>query len=53
MSKAFTWHRKDITPGMWLLIGLWLGASTAISYMFALLNEPQSVWIWRDILGVL
>lgn len=25
----------------------------AMSYGFALLSEPRSVWLWRDMLGVI
>jgi dipeptide/tripeptide permease len=23
-----------------------------LSYLFALAGEPQSVWLWRDVLGI-
>lgn len=28
-------------------------AAMAMSYSFAMIGEPQSLWVWRDILGVL
>lgn len=34
-----------------LIIGLF--TAVAMSYGFALLDEPRSVWLWRDILGML
>lgn len=27
--------------------------SIGISYVLAVAGEPQSVWVWRDVLGVL
>lgn len=29
-----------------------VGMAPVISYGFALAGEPQSVWLWRDVFGI-
>lgn len=36
-----------------LMFGLALGVSLAISLMLALAGEPQALWLWQGVLGVL
>lgn len=36
-----------------LIIGAGLAISALASYGLALAGEPQSLWLWRDILGLL
>jgi hypothetical protein len=35
-----------------LLALLMLGATVALSYGLARIGEPQSLWLWRDMLGI-
>lgn len=38
-------HRNAVFPVI-------LAFGIALSYGFALIGEPQSLWLWRDVLGV-
>jgi hypothetical protein len=37
----------------WALIGLGIGVAGALSFGFAAAGEPWSLWLWRDVVGLL
>ena len=37
----------------WLMDILALAFAIGLSYLMALAKEPQALWLWRDILGVI
>jgi heme/copper-type cytochrome/quinol oxidase subunit 1 len=41
---------KVIEIAFW---AMFLGIAVGVSYSFAVLGEPQALWFWRDVLGVL
>lgn len=51
MSKANI--RFPLPWQAWLIFAAVFVASLAGSYGLATVGEPQSVWLWRDVLGVL
>ena len=37
----------------WIIVISALGTAWFLSYWLARAGEPQSLWLWRDVLGVL
>jgi hypothetical protein len=45
--------RMDLPPLFYAACAGFFALAAVLSLLLACAGEPQSVWIWRDILGVL